>query len=124
MLDETSFLDPRFKALPYLSRAEKAKIEDRVARKMTAMYSTKLHEDNECSNISTTVTASNYDPSKSLVSSLLGDLFAERPLDVAHKAEDIVLRLACMLRSLDAPLQAVHFCGRRLNSSSIVCYQN
>ena len=41
MLDTCTFLDPRVKAIPYLTAAERAKVKDNVFLKLTELLSDK-----------------------------------------------------------------------------------
>lgn len=102
MLDTCTFLDPRVKAIPYLSAAERAKVKDNVFLKLTELLSVDKDKSNAESALS-----EQAGPQQGLtgLSALLGDSYVEQSGPSSKISEDSInMELSRYVREANCPM--------------------
>ena len=102
MLDTCTFLDPRVKAISYLSAAERAKVKDKVFLKLTELLSVDKNKSNAESALS-----EQPGPQQGLtgLSALLGDSYVEQSRPSSKILEDFVdMELSRYVREANCPM--------------------
>ena len=78
ILDECTYVDPRFKSTPYLSLTEKAALEDRIFNRVLSGHGKEQPETISTPSTSSSATAVDVDSSEKSepLGKLLGDMYS------------------------------------------------